>query len=189
MNTKIVKKIILKPASLFGLLVLASLVLAACASSGSGTPGSYGNPGAYGNSGSSSSTAVSTQPSSSSSGSASGEATINVVNDPKLGQILVGANGMTLYVFDKDTADKSTCSAGCLALWPPLLTQGHPTLGTGVDQSMIGTTMTTDGRTMVTYNHRPLYYYSKDTNPGDTNGQGIGSVWFVIGPDGNQITK
>ncbi len=191
MDTKIVKKSNFKPASLLGLLVLATMLLAACSSAApsSNTPGAYG--GGYGSSGSANTpasmptaagTASSNQP------SASSEATINVATDPNLGQILVDGKGMTLYVFDKDTADKSNCNATCLALWPPLLTQGHPTLGPGVNQSLIGTTMTTDGRMMVTYNHKPLYYFASDTKPGDTNGQGVGN-FFVIGPDGTEITK
>ena len=35
--------------------------------------------------------------------------------------VLVGPNGMTLYVFDKDTADKSVCNGGCATNWPPLM--------------------------------------------------------------------
>src|SRR5512141_1048334 len=66
------------------------------------------------------------------------EATINVATDPKLGKVLVDSKGMTLYMFAKDTADKSNCNAGCLAAWPPLKTLGHPTLGDGVDASLVG---------------------------------------------------
>ncbi len=117
------------------------------------------------------------------------EPTINVVTDPKLGQILVGDNGMTLYVFTKDTADTSNCDSACQALWPLLMTQGKPNLGTGVDASKIGTAKLANGSMVVTYNHMPLYYYANDKKAGDTNGQGIGSVWYAIGPDGNMVTK
>jgi predicted lipoprotein with Yx(FWY)xxD motif len=96
---------------------------------------------------------------------------------------------MTLYIFTKDTADKSNCNAGCLANWPPFLAEGTPTLGQGVDKSLVGSTTTTDGRTIVTYNHMPLYYYIQDTKAGDTNGQGVGSVWYVIAPDGTPNEK
>ena len=57
------------------------------------------------------------------------EPTINVVMDPKLGQILVDGKGMTLYMFTKDEPNKSNCNADCLAKWPPLLTQGSPDAG------------------------------------------------------------
>jgi predicted lipoprotein with Yx(FWY)xxD motif len=118
---------------------------------------------------------------------ASSEATINVATDPTLGKILVGNNGMTLYIFTKDTADKSNCSGKCITSWPPLLTQGSPVLGPGVDASMIGSAALPDGTKIVTYNHMPLYYFAKDTKAGDVLGQNVGSVWFVLGPDGKPI--
>jgi predicted lipoprotein with Yx(FWY)xxD motif len=118
---------------------------------------------------------------------AAAEATINVATDPKLGKILVDGKGMTLYVFTKDTPDKSNCAGGCLKAWPALLTQGSPKAGTGVDASMLGSTALADGSKIVTYNHMPLYYFVQDKNSGDVLGQGNGSVWFVVGPDGKTV--
>lgn len=115
--------------------------------------------------------------------------TINIASDPKLGQILVDGMGMTLYVFTKDGLDQSNCDASCLANWPPLLTQGNPILGPGVDDSKVGTGLLADGTKIVTYNHMPLYYFIKDTQAGQTSGQGVGSVWYVISPDGEMIAK
>jgi predicted lipoprotein with Yx(FWY)xxD motif len=112
------------------------------------------------------------------------EPTINVATDPKLGKILVDGKGMTLYIFTKDAAGKSNCSGACLTAWPPLLTQGKPNLGPGVDDSKIGTAALADGSKIVTYAGMPLYYYAKDTKPGDVAGQNVGKVWFVIDPDG-----
>ena len=66
------------------------------------------------------------------------EATLKVATDPKLGKILVDARGMTLYMYTKDEADKVNCAGGCLTAWPPLLTQGTPTLGEGVDKALVG---------------------------------------------------
>jgi predicted lipoprotein with Yx(FWY)xxD motif len=115
------------------------------------------------------------------------EAEINVATDPKLGKILVGSNGMTLYMFTKDEAGKSNCNADCLAKWPPLVTKGSPKLGPGVDASLVGTADLPDGSKIVTYNKMPLYYWVKDTKAGDTTGQGVGSVWYVVSPDGKVI--
>ena len=117
------------------------------------------------------------------------EPTINVASDPTLGQILVDGKGMTLYIYTKDGPDQSNCNAGCLANWPPLLTQSSPTLGPGVDDSKIGSAVLADGTRIVTYNHMPLYYFIKDTKAGDTSGQGVGSVWYVLSPDGEIIGK
>lgn len=116
-----------------------------------------------------------------------GEATINVADNPKLGKILVDGNGMTLYMYTKDGPNQSTCSGQCAKAWPPLLTQGHPTLGEGVDASLIGTAMLADGTMIVTYNKMPLYLWYKDLKPGDTTGQGNKQVWYVVSPDGTAV--
>ncbi|MGE5124231.1 MAG: hypothetical protein ACM3H7_06900 [Acidobacteriaceae bacterium] len=121
--------------------------------------------------------------------SAASEPTLMVATDPKLGEFLVDGNGMTLYIFTKDSPDKSNCTGSCLTNWPPLLTQGSPKLGSGIDDSKIGTALLADGTHIVTYNHLPLYYYIKDSKPGDTSGQGVGGVWYVLSPDGEMITR
>jgi len=118
---------------------------------------------------------------------ASSEAVINIATDPKLGKILVGNNGMTLYMYTKDAPNQSNCSAGCLKAWPPLLTQGSPTLGAGVDPSLVGTATMADGSKIVTYNKMPLYYWQKDSKAGDTTGQNVGKVWYVVSPDGKVV--
>jgi predicted lipoprotein with Yx(FWY)xxD motif len=40
-----------------------------------------------------------------------------------------------------------------------------------------------DGGSQVAYNGIPLYYWFKDSQPGDVTGQGVGDVWFVVHPD------
>jgi predicted lipoprotein with Yx(FWY)xxD motif len=37
-----------------------------------------------------------------------------------------------------------------------------------------------DGTFQVTLDGKPLYYYAKDTKPGDTTGEGLNSVWYVV---------
>jgi predicted lipoprotein with Yx(FWY)xxD motif len=113
---------------------------------------------------------------------------ISILHDPTLGDILIGANGMVVYIYTPDGADTSTCAGGCLKAWPAVKTSGTPQAGTGVDQTMLGTTKASDGSTMVTYNHHPLYYWVKDTKPGMTSGQGVGSVWYVVSAKGDAIT-
>ncbi|HYF11044.1 MAG TPA: hypothetical protein VEC09_01965, partial [Actinomycetota bacterium] len=34
----------------------------------------------------------------------------------------------------------------------------------------------------------PLYSFSGDEAAGDTNGQGLNEVWYVVAPDGTHIT-
>jgi len=133
--------------------------------------------------------AAEASPTSTPAAAAFDEPTINVFTDPVLGQILVDGKGMTLYIFTKDEPGKSNCNAGCLVKWPPFLTKGSPKLGAGVDDSKLGTATLADGTLIVTYNQMPLYYWFKDTQPGDTTGQGVGSVWYVVSPDGKAVGR
>ena len=116
----------------------------------------------------------------------SSAAVVNAGQNASLGSFLVDSTGMTLYLYTKDTPNTSVCYGGCATLWPPLLTNGAPTAGTGVTASMLGTTTRTDGTVQVTYNGWPLYYFAKDKVAGDITGEGVGSVWYVLTPAGMQ---
>ncbi len=118
----------------------------------------------------------------------SGAALVNVFQKPNFGRFLVDDKGMTLYLFTKDTPDTSNCYGSCAAAWPPLLTNGTPLAGPGVDATLLGATARTDGKTQVTYNHMPLYHFAKDKQAGDITGQGVGGVWFVVSPRGRGMT-
>ena len=119
-------------------------------------------------------------------GSSPRSTTVNVATSP-LGQILIDAEGRTLYLFMNDTENTSVCTGGCAQAWPPLLVTGAPTGGLGVEASKLGTTSRTDGGTQVTYNGHPLYHFASDSAPGDTKGQGVGGNWFVVSPQGEPI--
>jgi len=109
--------------------------------------------------------------------------------DTGLGSILVDGKGMTLYMFTKDTqgSNASACTGQCLTAWPPLM--GKPTAGKGADDSKLGSFALPDGSTQATYNGWPLYYWKGDVKAGDTAGQKVGGVWFVLDKDGNPIKK
>jgi predicted lipoprotein with Yx(FWY)xxD motif len=113
-------------------------------------------------------------------------AVVNASQNAILGSFLVDSVGMTLYIYTKDTPNSSVCYGGCATAWPPLLTNGAPNAGTGVTASMLGTTTRTDGTVQVTYHGWPLYYFAKDKVAGDTTGEGVGSVWYVMTPAGMQ---
>jgi predicted lipoprotein with Yx(FWY)xxD motif len=118
-----------------------------------------------------------------------GAATVEVSESADFGPILVDGEGMSLYLFTKDTQNSgtSTCVDDCLAKWPALLTDGDPVAGEGVDETLLGTITRDDSTTQVTYNGWPLYYYAEDTAPGDTNGQAVGDVWFLVTPAGEAV--
>ncbi len=119
-------------------------------------------------------------------------ATLNVANTGNLGNVLVNSQGRTLYLFQADTGTTSNCTGACAAAWPPLVSNGKPTTGNGVNAGMVGTTMRSDGTTQVTYNGHPLYTYIRDSKPGDANGQGVtafGGAWFAVSPSGSAVTS
>lgn len=59
--------------------------------------------------------------------------------------------------------------------------------GEGADQSLLGTITRTDGSTQVTYNGWPLYFWAEDSAPGDTTGQGVNDVWWVVDAAGDAV--
>jgi predicted lipoprotein with Yx(FWY)xxD motif len=117
-----------------------------------------------------------------------GPTTLTVSQTDKLGQFLVDDKGMTLYLYTKDTPNTSNCYDQCTVTWPPLLTNGAPVSGVGLDASLLGMTTRKDGTVQVTYKGWPLYHWFRDLKPGDTNGQWVGGTWFVISPKGETIT-
>lgn len=127
-------------------------------------------------------------PASTASSSAPAVAVSSTTN-PALGTLLTDANQMTLYFFDNDKPIKpqSSCSGGCEKVWPLVLATDAHAVGTGVDASKLGQVTRADGRVQLTYNSWPLYRYSGDTTPGQTNGQGIMGIWHVAGVDGKPV--
>ena len=122
---------------------------------------------------------------------ASGHAATIGVSGSSVGNILVDAQGRTVYLFKKDTSTKSTCTGACAASWPPVRATGKPTASGGANASMLGTTKRSDGKPQVTYHGHPLYLFSGDQKAGALNGQGVnafGAVWWAISPAGNQVT-
>lgn len=106
------------------------------------------------------------------------------VADSAKGKILVDGNGMTLYIYTKDSANTSNCSGSCAQAWPALAAVPTAGIGAGVDATLLGSITRADGSSQATYKSLPLYTYAKDTKPGDLIGQGKGGVWYVISPAG-----
>ena len=92
--------------------------------------------------------------------------------------MLVGSNNMTLYTFTKDTAGsgKSMCNGPCAANWPPLFVDGNPVVSG--DYSVI---TRDDGKKQLAYKGMPLYFWVKDTKPGDKTGDGfLNGAWKIV---------
>jgi predicted lipoprotein with Yx(FWY)xxD motif len=162
-------------------LVFASLLLVACGSSGNGSSSTTGqNTNPYGG-----------QAGGSTPSAASGPAVV-MTKTGSAGTYLTDGSGKSLYLFAADTGGKSVCNGACAAAWPPLITSGKPTAGTGATASMLTTITRTDGKTQVVYAGHPLYYYVADTAAGQTTGQGLnqfGGLWWLVSPAGAAIQK
>ena len=161
-------------------LVAALLIAVACSSGGGASaPASVAASVAPPASSAPSVAPASEAASSAPSAAAGGSVTLAVVKNATLGDLLAGADGMTLYAFTPDaTPDKSTCNGDCATNWPPLVAA---VAGTGVSGT-IATFARDDGSNQVSYNGKPLYYFAGDKAAGDTNGQGVGGKWFVATP-------
>jgi predicted lipoprotein with Yx(FWY)xxD motif len=133
-----------------------------------------------------SSSGASSAPSAAAPSEAPAAAATVALADSPLGKILVDAAGKTLYMFEKDTDGTPTCYDDCATNWPALVVPGAATAGDGVTAALT-TVARTDGAMQVKAGEFPLYYFAADAAAGDTNGQGVGGIWFVVGADGEPI--
>jgi predicted lipoprotein with Yx(FWY)xxD motif len=109
-----------------------------------------------------------------------------------LGKILTKSSGFTIYVFTHDKKNKDTCVAisGCTDFWPPVTTKAKPIAGAGVKASLLGTIKLKSGKLQVTYNGKPLYTYTGDFGPRQTDYVGVsafGGTWYAIGASGKVV--
>ena len=170
--------------ALNGAIAGAALLITAC--------GSYGASG-YGASTSPSSSGRYPGVTSPSAGTPEPPTTTTIaLRNSAVGPILVDGNGRTLYLFEADRKDASTCNGDCAAVWPPLIAHGTPQAAAGVNQSLITTITRQDGSLEVVYNGHPLYYFASDRQAGDITGEAIssfGAEWYVLSASGSQIDK
>jgi len=111
-----------------------------------------------------------------------------LAQNPTQGPIITDSAGRSLYLFTRDTGTTSACtSAGCAGTWPAYTATGTATVGTGLEASKVGTA-TGQVPNQVTYAGHLLYYFARDTAPGQTNGLTIPN-WYLVGPDGSQVKK
>ena len=143
-----------------------ALVLSACASSGSST------------------TATSTGSTPSGSGGGTG---LHVAST-SLGQVLVDAQGRTVYLLTADSPNHSSCSSACLQYWPPVA----PGSSAASVTAKVASTTTTGGQKIATAGGWPLYTFIQDQKPGDVSGEGVhsfGGVWYAVSPSGQPVTS
>ncbi|MEV8455331.1 SCO0930 family lipoprotein [Streptomyces sp. NPDC052095] len=113
---------------------------------------------------------------------------LSTVDDEEHGTIVRDAKGRTLYRFRKDTAwpMKSNCVGRCLEQWKPAGLVDRKNVK-GIDPRLIVPYTRPDGTKQLTIDCWPLYWYTGDEKPGDTNGQGVNGTWFAVRPDGKPV--
>jgi predicted lipoprotein with Yx(FWY)xxD motif len=113
-------------------------------------------------------------------------------SDTGLGQILVDAQGRTLYLFAKDTGPASTCQGSCASYWPPVPASGAPHAAGGAAAASLGVIARSGGSRQLSYAGHPLYYFVGDNKAGQTRGQGLdqfGAKWFVLNAAGTAVVN
>jgi predicted lipoprotein with Yx(FWY)xxD motif len=110
----------------------------------------------------------------------------------RLGLVLVGPSGLTLYMFTRDRGGVSSCYGGCASIWPALVSSGTPRAGPGVRSSLLHSTRRRGGALQVSYAGHPLYYYAGDGTPGQTSGEGLdqfGGLWWALSSSGEAVKR
>ena len=159
-------------------MITLGLFLALCIAACGGSTTTGGGP--YGSGGSN--PPATATPATGGSGSSAVIQTATVTVKGQSETVLTNAQGMTLYYFTPDSATQSACSGACAQEWPPLVFTGSggPTSSTTL-AGKLSVQMDANGR-QVEYNGHPLYTFSGDTAPGQTNGEGLVGKWFVATP-------
>jgi predicted lipoprotein with Yx(FWY)xxD motif len=180
-----------RPSRLLIAAFAVTAIVAACSSSGGGAATSA--PSAAAPSASEAAPSASASESmeaSASASAASGGAIKLTLATGALGTFIADGTGKTLYMFTPDDGQAApTCNDQCAANWPALTASSASdvTVGEGLDQSKVKLETRADGTQQVVYGDYPLYYFAKDSAAGQTNGQGVGSKWYVVGSDGEPI--
>lgn len=107
----------------------------------------------------------------------------------QFGKVLFDRAGQAIYLFDKEKSDESECYDECAAEWPPVLSEADPKAGKGIDEGLLGTTKRDDGKTQVTYNGHPLYFYAHEgrNEVRCHNVPGFGGLWLAVDGKGNPV--
>jgi predicted lipoprotein with Yx(FWY)xxD motif len=106
---------------------------------------------------------------------------VKIAEKAELGKYLTDTEGKTLYWFKKDSPEKSACSGPCVDKWPVYFREKVKP-PKGLSEKDFGSITRGDGKKQTTFRGYPLYYWTGDSKKGDTNGQGVKDVWFVVDP-------
>jgi predicted lipoprotein with Yx(FWY)xxD motif len=169
---------VLKRSLVIAVSLFIAMFMAAC---GSPTPATPNGGGPYGSGNTNPPATTTPTPGGSGSSVVIQTATATVKGQSET--VLTDARGMTLYYFTADSATQSACSGSCAQMWPPQLFAGSgtPTSSSALTGKL--SAQTDANGNQVEYSGHPLYTFSGDTAPGQTNGEGLFGAWFVATPN------
>lgn len=113
---------------------------------------------------------------------------LSVTADAKLGKLVVDSQGRTLYRFNKDSAwpMKFGCLDACLNTWKPAAPVDKAKVS-DIPAGLVGSVKRPDGTEQLTIDCWPVYLFTGDTAPGQTNGHGKQGLWFAVDDAGKKI--
>lgn len=91
------------------------------------------------------------------------------------GSRLMTVDGMSLYVFDKDSAGKSNCYGDCAVEWPPMTAAANAS----PSNPNLSVIRRKDGTSQWAWMGNPLYLFDEDLAPGDMNGDSYSPDWHL----------
>ena len=165
----------LKRSFVIALSVFIVMFITACGSSTTSGGGPYGSGG--------SNPPATTPPTTGGSSSSAVIQTATVTVKGQSETVLTNTQGLTLYYFTADSATQSAVSGNLAQIWHAQLFTGSggPTSSTSLTGKL--SVQTDVNGNQIEYNGHPLYTFSGDTAPGQTNGEGITGMWFVATPN------
>jgi predicted lipoprotein with Yx(FWY)xxD motif len=94
-----------------------------------------------------------------------------------IGPVFADVRGMTLYTYDADRPGVPKCYGLCAIAWPPAKASAEAR-----PSGAFTLISRTDGSRQWAYKGAPLYDYFRDSQPGDTTGDGDEGVWHAAIP-------
>lgn len=111
---------------------------------------------------------------SSTSGAAS--AVVSSAEKAKVGNVIVDAQGRTLYRFTAEAQGLPVCTGACVGTWRPALASS----ASGLPEHVATVRRPDGGKLQLTYDGHPLYRYAGDRSKADAKGEGMGGQWYAI---------
>lgn len=88
--------------------------------------------------------------------------------------VLTDAQGMTLYYLKNEYSTATMCTGTCASVWPPALASA----GAMADPALSPVVVINNvNGAQIAYHGHLLYRFSKDTGPGQLNGDGVVDSW------------